>query len=153
MTALDYAARGWSVLAVKPMSKQPHPHYSPRAHLSATVDTDVIGSWPSTVNVGIACAASGLIVIDVDRRNNPDPVILDELPATMTVGTADGWHAYFTTGPLPQVRGKLGDGIDVKYNGYVLAPPSIHPDRVAYRLLDDREPIGLPQRLLERIMK
>jgi hypothetical protein len=135
------------------MRKQPHPHYAPRGHHSATLDPDVITQWPAHANIGIACAASGLIVIDVDRRNNPDSAILEELPATMTVGTADGWHAYFTTGPLVGVRGKLCDGIDIKYNGYVLAPPSIHPDRVAYRLLDDIDPVPLPGHLLERIMK
>jgi hypothetical protein len=36
--------------------------------------------------------------------------------------------------------GKLADGIDIKYRGYVVAPPSIHANGKAYKVAKDTEP-------------
>jgi hypothetical protein len=105
--------------------------------------------WPDTANIGIAAAMSGLVVIDIDPRDGGfqtfDELVkrLGELPpgpASETGGEAEdpgtgrrGRHLLFKH-PGGEVRGKLGlgkrerEGVDLKSNGYITAPPSVHPD-------------------------
>ena len=55
---------------------------------------------------------------------------LGELPATVEVITTRGRHIYFKTPdrPVHNSVGKIAVDVDVRgENGYVLAPPSIHP--------------------------
>jgi hypothetical protein len=75
-----------------------------------------------------------VIVIDIDPRNGGSigdlEALVGPLPATLTVwsGRNDGGrHLYFLrpAGQLTSTR--LPEGIDLKANGYVIAPPSIHP--------------------------
>ena len=40
------------------------------------------------------------------------------------------------------------DGIDIKYNGYVVASPSIHPNGKEY-VWNKREPIVLPKGIIQ----
>jgi hypothetical protein len=73
-------------------------------------------------------------VIDIDPRNGGDLAELESLtgplPTTLTVwsGRNDGGrHLYFLR-PLGSLTStKLPQGIDLKVNGYCIAPPSIHP--------------------------
>src|SRR5262249_58182379 len=82
--------------------------------------------------IGAACAGSSLAVVDIDPRNGGDLDDVGPVPDTWTVETGGGgWHLYFRyTGTA--LLGKLGQGIDVKHNGYVVAPPSIHPSGRCY---------------------
>ena len=53
------------------------------------------------------------------------------LPKTATVRTARGKHYWFEGTLIGRVR-KL-EGIDIKTNGYVVAPPSRHVRGVRYK--------------------
>ena len=151
--AVDYVERGWHVFALAPHSKAPHPRWSRTGYKSATTDLEIINEWVDRdVNIGVACAPSGLIVIDVDYRNGPDFDTLEKFPNTYTVGTADGYHLYYEIEP-GTYRGKVGDGIDSKYNGYVVAPPSLHPDGVRYGCINEMDPIMFPEELLPLIVR
>jgi hypothetical protein len=79
------------------------------------------------------------VVLDVDPRNGGELTFkrlerdLGALPTTLTAasGRRDGGrHRWFRTSLAARnIRGHLGDGVDVKkFGGYVVAPPSIHPD-------------------------
>jgi hypothetical protein len=89
--------------------------------------------WP-TANIGIAMGDHGTIALDVDTRNNGHltwEAILQangQLPETATQRTGNGWHYLFVIDEklMPKIKGKLGQGIDVKANGYIVAEPSIH---------------------------
>lgn len=147
MSAVEFAARGWKVFPLAPRTKVPHPSLSRNGYKCASSDVEEVSRWSGKdVNVGIACAASGLIVIDVDQRNAPDQQVVDQFPATFTVGTADGHHLYYAIGE-GKYRGKVGDGIDVKYNGYVVAAGSIHPDGPVYHVIDWQDPVPFPAHL------
>jgi len=39
------------------------------------------------------------------------------------------------------------NGVDVKWNGYVAAAPSIHPSGAIYTVINDMQPIDLPSQL------
>ena len=94
-------------------------------------------------------------MIDLDYRNFTGKA--EQLEArlvadhpTYTVKTGDGFHLYYQADNLPQwVPGKIVDGIDVKYRGYVVAAPSRHPSGAFYREIDDRDPAPLPAWILK----
>jgi len=157
--AFDYVEKGWKVLAVRPNSKEPAIRFMRYGHNSATDELDVISSWFNEVpdlNLGIACEKSGLIVLDLDYRNmckcswelGKELAVIE----TMQVETGDGLHIYFTTDSLSAVKGKLDNGIDIKYKGYVVAPPSIHSNGKRYEA-NGLEPVALPEYLRKRVTK
>jgi len=137
--ALAYAARGWHVFPCRPRAKEP---LTPHGHLDATTDPAIIQAWwrrHPTANVAIACRPSGLLVLDEDPRHGGDlslSALLHEhgsLPTTVTCQTGGGGtHHYFRHPDSLDPVGNIGDGLDVKSAGYVLAPPSVHPTGAAY---------------------
>jgi hypothetical protein len=134
--ALESAAAGWQVFPCKwtgPAAKAP---LTVNGHHDATTNPDKIkawwGRWPKAM-IGVRVPDSA-IVIDIDPRNGGDLAELESLtgplPTTLTVwsGRNDGGrHLYFLRPAGPLTSTKLPAGIDLKVNGYCIAPPSIHP--------------------------
>ncbi|WP_214415644.1 bifunctional DNA primase/polymerase [Sphaerisporangium fuscum] len=103
-------------------------------------------------NIGIACKASGLLVVDEDRPGalaDYAAGIGQELEETFTVTTAKGCHRYYQQPDgieLGNGTGALaGRGIDVRgakgHGGYVVGPGSLHESGVLYEVLDPAAPI------------
>jgi len=137
--ALDYAARGFLVFPCKPRSKHP---LTKRGFLDATVNAGQITEWwrsTPTANVGLSCIASGLVVLDIDPRNGGDDTLaalIDELgplPSTAEAATGGGGRHLIFHAPPGKMRGSLGPGLDIKHDGYIIVPPSIHPSGGVYR--------------------
>lgn len=140
LLALRYAERRWSVLPIAPQSKRPLGSLAPRGVYDATIDDETIRAWfhrAPNIGIAIACgAASKLLVLDIDPRAYGDETLgalekrYGRLPETPRVVTgAIGTHIYFAYDGVVPVRGSLGPGLDVKATGgYVLAPPSRHPE-------------------------
>jgi len=134
LVAAEYYGRwGWTTLPLLSGSKVPGTEHG---HHDATTDPEVHGRWATAwrdLNIGIACGPmSGVAVVDVDPRNGGTETVQRlkadgfRFPEAPTVRSANGgWHLYlkFTDG-LRNTAGKLGPGIDVKADGYVVAPPS-----------------------------
>lgn len=162
--ALGYAARGWHVFPLRPRGKEPA---TPHGCRDATADRAAIRAWwtrAPDANIGIACGPSHLVVVDLDRdKGGPDAwaglrkrLGFDDATVTCLTG-GGGVHLYFQAPDGVTVRnsaGKLGEGIDVRAEGgYVVAPPSVHPNGSAYAWEvsahpDDRAPAPLPAALL-----
>lgn len=140
--------KGWSVLPLQTKSKVPATHLVPKGYLSATSNPEQIKRWFSndSLNVGIACVQSGLVVIDIDNGE-----MIPEATDTFTVKTARGFHLYYRAKVGVGYAGKLRDGVDVKHKGYVVAPPSIHPSGARYEILNDIEPQPLPEAIASKI--
>ena len=71
--ALAYASRGWPVFPCKP-DKKP---YTEHGFLDATTDPDVIRAWWTKwpdAQIGVACGASGLVVVDLDIDKDKDGI-------------------------------------------------------------------------------
>jgi hypothetical protein len=130
--------RGWYLLPVAPNSKEPFTKLARKGFYSASNDKDQINSWlerEPNLNWGIACEMSGLVVIDIDYRNlNQSSWSLSKeiWAKTYQVETGDGLHMYFQAPQGLSMRGKLADGIDIKYRGYVVADGSNHPNGKVY---------------------
>ena len=112
--ALDAVARGFFVFHLQERSKTPYPRT--RGFLDATKSPDLIRKiWTRSprANIGIACEASGILVIDIDGRNDGPATAraLPALPDSWRVLTSDGDHTYLRCPPNLQLRGTLGDGI------------------------------------------
>lgn len=137
--ALSYAERDWRVLVLA--GKKPHGRLAPHAYKSASTDPDVIRSWwreEPDANIGIACAPSGLVVIDADYRDGGDDLLRElerkhgALPRTPRALTGGGGTHDFLRHPSSRLIGKLGTGLDVRDRAYVVVPPSLHPNGRAY---------------------
>jgi len=147
--ALRYAELGFRVFPVKPRGKEPLVKDWPN---QATNDRKIIQEWWSKYpNANIAILTGYyehgfFCVLDFDPRNGGDwfdGVDESTLPPTCVVVTGGGGRHYYylTSEPIPTK--KLKDGVDLKgAGGYVLAPPSIHPNGQSYDWLED-EDIGL----------
>jgi hypothetical protein len=90
------------------------------------------------------------VVIDVDPRNGGDDTLgalvreLGELPATWTVLTPGGGAHYYLRHDGRGVFGGLGAGVDLKHEGYVVAPPSLHPNGGTYQWDAGAHPVETP---------
>jgi hypothetical protein len=96
-------------------------------------------------------AVSGLAVVDIDPRNG-GALAPELMPPTRCVRTGSGgWHLYYCH-PGGQLAAKVRGhpGVDLKADGgYVVAPPSVHPDTGRpYRWLGDRPVVEMPPPLL-----
>jgi hypothetical protein len=160
--ALAYARLGWHVFPVEAGTKQPLGRLAPQGFLDASTDPATLRGWWSTApdaSIGVAMAASNLVAIDIDPRNGglytmeqleAEHGALDSSLLAFTGG--GGEHRVFslsadTAAGLP---GKLGPGVDIKWNGYILVEPSLHPSGKSYQWeassspLDGIAPTPLP---------
>jgi hypothetical protein len=155
--ACEYAERGLFVLPANGKV----PRISGGFH-SASKDPDMVRGWWKRwpeANIGIACDASDLVVLDVDPRSNGWATLDDlesmcELPLTpMSHTGGDGLHAFFHF-PRVDLNGKL-PGMDIKHHGYVIAPPSMHASGQRYEwILDLDQPLSsLPRPWLEMLSR
>lgn len=137
--ALYYASLGWHVFPLKPGTKYPGCEHGSS---EATTDTAQIERWWNampTAGIGMRPAPSKLYVLDMDPRNGGEKAY-EQLqaehgmllsPVMAQSGRGSGFHAYFAApDPTVKYQGNPGGlkGLDGKHNGFVVLPPSIHPD-------------------------
>jgi Virulence-associated protein E/Bifunctional DNA primase/polymerase, N-terminal/Primase C terminal 2 (PriCT-2) len=133
--ALQYAGRGWPVFQ---LSKSKKPFKGSHGFLDATTDRATIAEWwrrRPGANIGLRTGL-GIVVLDVDGPEGLAELqaltaLHGLLPATLTARTGNGAHVYFAgEGVKSSARGRLhvrGDG------GYVVLPPSVHPNGRRYQ--------------------
>lgn len=183
--AVTYAKSGFAVFPCWEGAKEPATRHGFK---DASNDPDVIARvWADnpTCNIGIATGekSGGVFVIDVDTHNGIDGAAYladwerahGKFPETACATTGSGGVHYFFRAPAGvSVRNATHviDGVDVRGDGgYIVAPPSIHPNGARYEwdlhyedypiaeanqsVLDlvrnngaqDRKPFDLPKRI------
>lgn len=146
--AIEYATKyGWAVFPVSPKTKKPlTPHGCKDAKKQIGPIQAWWKRWPDA-SVGIATgSASNLIVIDedldedkgVDGYQSVQAWERDHgpLPETVRVITGRGGaHMYFHySGSDIGNRAGILEGVDIRgEGGYVVAPPSVHPNGTEYQ--------------------
>ena len=158
--ALKYASEyGWAVFPVSASTKKP---LTPHGCKDAKKDLGAIRAWwmrYPDASIGVATGAiSNLIVIDEDIDEDKDlngyqevtqwERINGNLPETVRAITGRGGaHLYYKyTGKDIKNRAGILDGVDVRgEGGYVIAPPSYHPNGTQYQWEDDPEEIPLAE--------
>ena len=150
--AIEYAGKGMAVFPLKPRDKKPLTKHGVN---DATTDFDTITKWwkkNPNANIGIACGqiSGGLLVIDLDERANGVSGFDSlhewesehgELPETArTITGKGGSHILYRVDHKENNRVDLLDGVDVRSDGgYIVAPPSIHPNGNRYEWEYDPE--------------
>lgn len=156
--AVAYARRGWAVFALKPRSKEPATLHGVK---DATTDAEAVDEWwgeHPECNIGIAMGSpsGGLVAIDVDvdDESGKDGMAVlrawerehGELPETAsTVTGRGGCHIlYRMEGARNSVGGECA--VDVRGDGgYIVAPPSVHPNGHRYEWEYDPEDYGVAE--------
>lgn len=110
-------------------------------------------NWPHD-NVGVVLLGEHLVV-DVDQPREFAGWLNDEnhhLPRTMSVLTGRGRHHYYRLpGVLSGGHNTRVPGADLKVRGLVVAPGSLHPSGVRYRLASPRAMSDAPDWLIELV--
>ncbi|TQS43746.1 bifunctional DNA primase/polymerase [Cryptosporangium phraense] len=173
--AFGYAGRGWPVFFLgrtkRPVQNCPAcptgaPGHDPAAcecltchgFHAATLDPARIRAMHAAVPGGKLAIATGLraglAVADIDPRNGG---AIDHalMPPTYAVSSGGrGWHLYYQHpggARIPSRELAGHPGVDIKADGgYVVAPPSIHPDtRLPYRVIGGRSVVEMRRPLLD----
>lgn len=154
------AGRGWRMFPCKgkqPLIRDwPHQATCDVSQLEARETQFPNCNWAATTG-----PESGFFVVDLDGEAGLDWLKAqvdagNELPETWSTRTARGLHLYFAWHPGLNLRSsasKLAPDVDVRgAGGYVIIPPSIHPDGPQYSEVDDVCPVSpAPLWLLERL--
>lgn len=146
-SAQSYAENGWLVFPLKPKSKEP---ITEHGFKDASCDVGVIRRWWRThpqANIGVVTGrVSNLVVVDFDPRKGGDVhAFMREygdhfsglrIGKVATGGAGQHWWFAYPDADFKS-RKDVVQGIDVKSDGgYVVAPPSIHPDGGRYVWLE-----------------
>lgn len=140
-----YLRRGLRPLPAAPRTKFPRVEWKPFQEAPPSLE-QVRAWWDETPDAGIALvvgAQSELLVVDLDGGEHAERLLKAhgiELPhAAPRVRTANGWHVYLrSTVPVSDRIALFSSDVpkaqvDVRGQGIVIAPPSIHPTGVAYQ--------------------
>lgn len=168
--ALALARKGYFVFPLSEGAKIPLA--GSHGCLDATNEEHLVRSlWTEnpSANIGIATGTSGLVVIDIDPRHEGDESFFEftrqfgKLEGPTVLTPTGGRHIYFAAPQSVSIRSRCNafgaefPGIDVRATGgYVVAPPSIHPNggRYYWEVDDDSLPLpNLPQEWLEMLAK
>lgn len=134
--ALRYLDLGYSVLPLHTRSKLPAiKEWSVFQHQKPTKQ-NVLDWFSLERNIAIVTGAvSGLVVIDVDTLKGGDYAsLIKRFPTKTVVKTGRGFHLYYEhPGWHVDNAVEMLPGVDVRADGgYVVAPPSIHPNGSKY---------------------
>ena len=156
--AIEYASKGMAVFPLKVKGKEPMTAHGVK---NATTNFDTIEKWWTrypNANIGIACGAvsGGLLVVDLDEKENgvsgSDSLHNwerenGELPETVRSITGKGGaHLLFRIDHPEKNKVNLLEGVDIRSdNGYIVAPPSIHPNGNRYEWEYDPEEYEIAQ--------
>jgi putative DNA primase/helicase len=157
---LTLVGRGWRLFPCLPRSKKPYIKDWPAL---ATTNPAQLQTWARDYpgcNWALATGpGSGVWALDcdvkpcpscspevrrVDGKNTLRGLIAEHglLPRTLTTVTQHGGQYLFRYPSGRQIRNdnsgkKLGEGLDIRgHGGYVMVPPSTHPEGAAYRFAD-----------------
>jgi hypothetical protein len=134
-----YCRRGWKLFPVIPKTKRP----AIKDNLNAASDDfSQLLKWSEKFpgcNWAVACSRSGLVAVDVDFKHGGVEAwdaLLEEhkkadevLPNVLRAVSGSGARHYvFKASEGAKYRGKIKDGIDIMFNGYIVVFPSTHPE-------------------------
>lgn len=154
-----YLDRGWHIFPIKRRSK--HPLTLHGLH-DASNSPDQVARWQREhdgCGWGINAGASGLLVVDLDglQGTNAWQALTHKhtTPRTLVAQTGGGgYHLVYTdpTGRGRNTASLLAARVDTRgHGGYIVAPPSIHPNGKPYKWQTSIEPVPCPAWILEQI--
>jgi Bifunctional DNA primase/polymerase, N-terminal/Primase C terminal 1 (PriCT-1) len=139
--AIKYRQRGFSVIPIEPRGKKPLLNWV--SYQTERAEPSEVKKWfadSAAANIAIVTGAiSDLVVIDIDSesaKNELKRIVGDyELDRVPRAKTGKGWQLFFEH-PGVNISNRAGviPGLDVRGDGgYVVVPPSIHPNGKTYQ--------------------
>lgn len=125
-----------------------HP-LTPKGHLDSSADPATVRRiWEKhpNANIALACDRSGLVVVDIDPRNDGDATWATieakhrPISSPMTATTGGGGRHLFFAEPDESWAAERLTGIDIKHHGYVILSPSAHKSGGRYAWEPGRGP-------------
>ena len=148
--ARTYANHSVPVFPCREGGDRPKSPYVANGYHQANTHPELLKHWASRYRdalYGLPCAPNNLFVLDADRHGNGDGVAnlmaifarhgfdWQSVPVVHTPG--DGLHFIFQKpAGLAKTKGKIADAVDVRDNGYIIAPGNILPDGRRYALMN-----------------
>lgn len=139
--ALKYLSLGFSIIPLRPCSKEPLINWSEFQKRRASVEeaTEWWTKWPDA-NLGIVTGlVSGVVVVDLDGPEGLESAKKLGLRTSVQTITGRGTHLWYRY-PNSNVQNavKVLPGIDIRGDGgFIVAPPSIHETGLRYRWLNN----------------
>lgn len=141
--ALDYAERGWPILPLAPREKRP---LTKTGLLEASDDPNVINEWFRRwpmANIGLRTGVA-FDALDIDGEVGLASLAAKAGPRLAHLGpvsrTGRGQHWLYAPTGMANSAGLLNKVDWRGVNGYIVAPPSTHPDGHTYEW--DKGPDG-----------
>lgn len=149
--ALRYIRLGLFVLPLEASTKKPLGRLVRNGFHDATNDPELATRWwmaNPQAGIGIAVKKSGWVVVDIDPRNGGIETI-DALEAkhgplqsdVLAYTGGGGEHRVFAAQLVEALPGKLGEGVDLKADGYIAVEPTIHPNGRVYQWEASSDPL------------
>lgn len=148
--ARAYAAFSVPVFPCREAGERAKSPYIANGYHQANASPDILRQWAAMYPralYGLPCAPNGLFVLDADRHGNGDGVAnimalfarhgfdWQSVPVVQTPG--DGLHCLFQKPVgLGKTKGRIADAVDVRDNGYIIAPGNTLPDGRHYALVN-----------------
>jgi len=139
--AMEYCKRGFSIIPIKSKDKSP-PLIAWEDHQARKADEAEIKGWFEKwgdINLGLVTGeVSGIIVIDIDSEAAKEGLKKHagdyDLEAVPRSRTGRGWQLFFRhPGGKIQNRAGILPNLDFRGDGgYVVVPPSTHPNGETY---------------------
>ena len=146
--AMDYAGRGWLVFPLPPRAKIPSA--GSQGFKDASRDLEQIRKWwteSPNANIGLACNISQILAVDVDEDEEKNhhgiedwnkivkQYHIDDNTWTNITGRG-GMHILYKVPVNIKIKPPKNllncESIDLKWNGYIILPPSVHPNGKKY---------------------
>ena len=140
--AIEYAKQGFRVFPLRPRTKEPATKHGFK---DATTSIEQIRAWwlSGPYNIGIA-TGHGLVVVDIDQKPEEQKYGMDSLrdwekshgeftPTWICMSGTGGLHYWYRSDEDFKNSVELLPGIDIRSEGgYIVAPPSVHPNGNPY---------------------
>lgn len=143
--AFRYIERGWSIIPIKPKSKLPMVASWKDYQTKRATREDALEWWGKHPQAGIALVCgqiSGVIVVDIDKKDNVKPHGLVLSGPTLAARSGGGGDHYFYKWRKGLVGAKVGfrEAVDIRSDGsYIIISPSIHPSGKSYEWVTDED--------------
>ena len=156
--ANEYIDQGWSILPVKPSEKRPYmTNWLQYQHVKAT--KDMAENWfTSLTGAGVGMVTgriSGVVVLDIESYCRiPIEELLRRYPTQMVSRTGSGGYHLFYIYPndVPKIANRVGifEGADIRADGgFIVLPPTRHPNGKQYEWVKTGFPGMFPKALLD----
>ncbi len=143
--ALKYLNQGLSVIPLRQEGKEPLIDW--KEYQSRLPSEEEIRSWWAkwpAANIGVVTGSiSNLLVVDADGVEGINNLLKLGLASKVTSLSGKGKHLWFKNDPtIRNSASQLAKGLDIRAEGgYIVVPPSVHPNGRRYRWIQPLIPI------------